>query len=206
CGLTCKYCWVSDAVMFKPAKTGKFYGSDEVAKTLANIANKRDLRQVRVSGGEPTIGKRHLLQLLYHLKDQSLLFILETNGILIGNSRQHAEDLSKYQYLHVRVSLKGCNEKEFTMLTDAKPQGFTLQLKALENLVQAGVKCHPAVMTSFSTREHLQSLVERLESISSRLARELEVEELILYPKVKRKIEKHHLKYHTAFTPKNTRQ
>ena len=206
CGLTCKYCWVSDAVMFKPAKTGKFYSSDEVAKTLVNMANKQSLRQLRVSGGEPTIGKRHLLQLLDHLKDQSLLFILETNGILIGNNKQYAEKLSKYPFLHARVSLKGCNEEEFTMLTDAKPEGFTLQLKAFENLVHAGVECHPAVMTSFSTRENLQSLVERLRGISSRLARKLEVEELILYPKVKRKIEKHHLKYHTAFTPKDTRQ
>ena len=206
CGLTCKYCWVSDAVMFKPAATGKFYSSDEVAKTLANMTNKRGLRQVRVSGGEPTIGKRHLLQLLDHLKDQSVLFILETNGILIGNNSQYAEDLSKYPFLHARVSLKGCNEEEFTMLTDAKPEGFALQLKAFEILVHAGVKCHPAVMTSFSTRENLQSLVERLRGISSQLATELEVEELILYPKVKRKIEKYHLKYHTAFTPKNTRQ
>jgi len=207
CGLTCKYCWVSDAVMFKPAATGKFYGSDEVAKILVNMANKRGLRQLRVSGGEPTIGKRHLLQLLEHLKDQSLLFILETNGILIGNNSQYAEDLSKkYPFLHARVSLKGCNEREFAMLTDAKPEGFTLQLKALENLVQLGVECHPAVMTSFSTKEHLQSLVERLGGISSRLARELEVEELILYPKVKRKIEKHHLKYHTTYTPKSARQ
>ena len=206
CGLACKYCWVSDAVMFKPTATGKFYSPDEVAKTLANMANKRGLRQVRVSGGEPTIGKRHMLQLLDHLTDQSLLFILETNGILIGNNSQYAEDLSRYQYLHVRVSLKGCNEEEFAMLTDAKPEGFTLQLKALKNLVQAGAKCHSTVMTSFSTKESLQSLVERLKGISSRLAKELEVEELILYPKVKRKIEKYHLKYHAAYTPKSARQ
>lgn len=207
CGLTCKYCWVSDAVMFKPAATGKFYGSDEAAKILVNMANKRGLRQLRVSGGEPTIGKRHLLQLLEHLKEQSLLFILETNGILIGNNSQYAEDLSeKYPFLHARVSLKGCNEREFATLTDAKPEGFTLQLKALENLVQVGVECHPAVMTSFSTKEHLQSLVERLKRISSRLARELEVEELILYPEVKRKIEKHHLKYHKPDMPNSAQQ
>jgi len=206
CGLVCKFCWVSDDVMFKPTATGKFYSPDEVAKTLADMANKRGLRQVRVSGGEPTIGKRHMLQLLDYLRDRSLLFVLETNGILIGNNSQYAEDLSRYQFLHVRVSLKGCNKEEFTMLTDAKPEGFTLQLKALKNLVQAGAKCHPAVMTSFSTKEHLQSLVERLKGISSRLAKELEVEELIIYPKVKRKIEKYHLKYHAAYTPKSARQ
>ena len=201
CGLVCKYCWVSDAVMFQPAKVGKFYGSDVVAKILVKMAKKRNLRQVRVSGGEPTIGKRHLLQLLDDLEGQSLLFILETNGILIGNDPQYAEDLSKYGFLHVRVSLKGCNEKEFAILTGAKAEGFTLQLKALENLLREGVRCHPAVMMSFSTKESVQQLAERLKIINLGLARELEFEELILYPKVKRKIEGHGLKYYRAYTP-----
>jgi len=201
CGLVCKYCWVSDAVMFNPVKVGKFYGSDVVARILVKMAKKRNLRQLRVSGGEPTIGKSHLLQLLDHLEGQSLLFILETNGILIGDDPQYAEDLSKYGFLHVRVSLKGCDEKEFALLTGAKPEGFTLQLKALENLLRQGVSCHPAVMTSFSTKESIQGLVERLKVINPSLAGELEFEELILYPKVKRKIEEHRLKYYRAYTP-----
>jgi len=154
-----------------------------------------------VSGGEPTIGKGHLLQLLDGLEGQSLLFILETNGILIGNDPKYAEDLSKYSFLHVRVSLKGCHEKEFATLTDAKPEGFTLQLNALENLLRQGVSCHPAVMISFSTKENIQSLAERLKVINLRLAEELEFEELILYPKVKRKVEEHRLKYYSAYTP-----
>ena len=201
CGLVCKYCWVSDAVMFNPVKVGKFYGSDVVARILVKMAKKRNLRQLRVSGGEQTIGKSHLLQLLDHLEGQSLLFILETNGILIGDNPQYAEDLSKYGFLHVRVSLKGCDEKEFALLTGAKPEGFTLQLKALENLLRQGVSCHPAVMTSFSTKESIQRLAERLKVINPSLAGDLEFEELILYPKVKRKIEEHRLKYYRAYTP-----
>lgn len=201
CGLVCRYCWVSDAVMFQPAKVGKFYGPDVVARILAKIAKKRNLRRLRVSGGEPTIGKRHLLQLLSNLEGQSLLFILETNGILIGNDPKYAEELSKYGFLHVRVSLKGCDEKEFATLTGAKPEGFTLQLKALETLLRQGVSCHPAVMTSFSTKESIQRLVERLNIINPSLAGELESEELILYRKVKKKIEEHRLKYYRAYTP-----
>jgi len=206
CGLVCKYCWVSDAVMFQPANVGKFYSPDVVAKILVKMAKKRNLRQVRVSGGEPTIGKQHLLQLLDDLEGQSLLFILETNGILIGNDPQYAEALSKYGFLHVRVSLKGCNEKEFVMLTGAKEEGFTFQLKALENLLREGVRCHPAVMTSFSTKESLQQLAERLKIINLGLPRDLEFEELILYPKVKRKIEEHGLKYYSAYTPEGVPQ
>jgi uncharacterized Fe-S cluster-containing radical SAM superfamily protein len=201
CGLACKYCWVSDEVMFHPANVGKFYGPDVVARILVKMAEKRNLRQLRVSGGEPTIGKRHLLQLLDNLEGQPLLFILETNGVLIGNDPQYAEDLSKYGFLHVRVSLKGCDEKEFAKLTGARPEGFTLQLRALENLLRQGVSCHPAVMTSFSTKESVQSLAERLKVINPKLAEELEFEELILYPKVKRKIKEHRLNYYRAYTP-----
>ena len=201
CGLACKYCWVSDAVMFKPAVIGKFYRPEVVAKILVKMAKKRGLKQLRVSGGEPTIGKQHLLQLLDQLEGQCLLFILETNGILIGNDPQYAGDLTKHPFLHVRVSLKGCNEEEFATLTGAQPEGFDLQLKALGNLLQAGVRCHPAVMTSFSTEESVQQLVLQLKGISLRLARDLETEELILYPSVRRKIRKHHLKYYSAYTP-----
>jgi len=201
CGLVCKYCWVSDVVMFQPAEVGKFYGADVVAKILVKMAKKRNLKQLRVSGGEPTMGKQHLLQLLDSLEGQSLLFILETNGILIGDDSQYAEDLSKYGFLHVRVSLKGCDEREFALLTGAKPEGFTLQLKALQNLLEEGVSCHPAIMISFSTKENLQRLAERLRIISPSLAGELELEELILYPNVRRKIEDYRLKYYSAYTP-----
>jgi len=206
CGLICKYCWVSDAVMFQPAKVGRFYHPDVVAQILVDMAKKKGIGQLRVSGGEPTIGKAHLLQLLDHLEGKGLLFILETNGILIGKDQKYAEDLAKHNFIHVRVSLKGCNENEFATLTDAQPEGFELQLKALENLVRANVKCHPAVMTSFSTKQNLQRLTERLKIISPVLAEELEIEELILYPSVKRKINKHGLKPYSAYTPERVPQ
>lgn len=201
CGLICKYCWVSEAVMFKPSVVGEFYSPETVAKTLADMAEKRGLTQLRVSGGEPTIGKRHLLQLLSKLEDRQLNFILETNGILIGYDIDYANDLAKYPFVHVRVSLKGCNEKEFTMLTDAQPDGFGLQLKVLENLIKAGVECHPAVMASFSQESSLKQLAQRIGSISQKLVDNLETEELILYPKVRRKVLQHGLKWFSAYTP-----
>jgi len=201
CGLLCKYCWVSDAVMFQPAQIGRFYPPEMVAKILVEMAKKKNLEQLRVSGGEPTIGRAHLLQLLDHLEEKGILFILETNGILIGKDQKYAEDLAQHKFIHVRVSLKGCSENEFARLTGAQQEGFELQLKALENLVRASVKCHPAVMTSFSTQQSLQQLTEGLRRISPILAEELEIEELILYPSVKRKISMHGLKYYSAYTP-----
>lgn len=201
CGLVCKFCWVSDAVMFHPTDIGKFYTPKRVADSLIALARKRGLTQLRVSGGEPTIGKLHLLQLLDWLKGKRCSFILETNGIPIAYDESYARDLAKYDFVHVRVSLKGCSESEFNTLTGANPEGFTLQLKSLQNLTEAGVSCHPAVMASFSSQESLNQLKEKLKQISQSLADEIEIEELILYPHVINRIQKHGLKYFSGYKP-----
>ena len=201
CGLLCKFCWVSDAIMFHPADFGRFYTSRKIADNMVALARKRGLNLLRVSGGEPTIGKPHLLRLLDNLRGRGYRFILETNGIPIVCNESYAENLSKFHFVHVRVSLKGCSEEEFAMLTGAKPEGFIMQLKALQGLMDAGVSCHPSVMVSFSTRKNLQMLIQRLRQISPRLAEEIEIEELILYPHVVRRIKKHRLKCHKAYTP-----
>jgi uncharacterized Fe-S cluster-containing radical SAM superfamily protein len=180
CGLTCRFCWVSDAVMFHPAEVGKFYTPERIANGMVTLARKRRLNQLRVSGGEPTIGKSHLLQLLRQLQGKGYPFILETNGILIAHDESYAKDLSKFNFVHVRVSLKGCNEQDFAMLTGAKPEGYTLQLESLQNLTEAGVSCHASVMASSSPRKGLTKLIERLRQISPNLAEDIEIEELIL--------------------------
>jgi len=201
CGLLCKFCWVSDQVINRPAEIGRFYAPDEIAHSLVTLAKGRGLEQLNVSGGEPTIGKPHLLQLLDRLEDRGYRFILGTNGIPIAYDESYAKGLSKYDFIHVRVSLKGCNEEEFSMLTGAKPEGFRLQLKSLEKLIEANVSCHPSIMASFSPKENLDALIKKLGMMSSELAREIEIEELILYPHVINRIQKHGLKYYRTHIP-----
>lgn len=92
------------------------------------------------------------------MESENCIFIIETNGILIGYDERYAEELSRFEFVHVRVSLKGCSESEFTWLTGAKPEGFLLQLKALENLINSKVKCHASVMASFSPNGSLTNL------------------------------------------------
>jgi len=108
------------------------------------------------------------------------LFILETNGILIGADESFARSLARFNNLYVRVSLKGCNKKEFSALTGAVADGFHLQLKALENLARFAVKVHPAVMTSFSSPEAIDAVKKRLSKIRRDFAHP-EIEELVLY-------------------------
>ena len=201
CGLSCKFCWVRDSILLSPQRQGKFYDPNEVARKLLSKARKKGIKQLRLSGGEPTVGRSHLLQLLDNLRWKGHLFILETNGILIGSDKSYARDLAPFPFLHVRVSIKGCDRDEFTMLTGSKGDGFELQLRALEYLCNAGVGCNPAVMTSFSSPKKLERLRRRIFAMVPALMEEFEEEELILYPHVLNRLNRFNLSYRRAFQP-----
>ena len=115
CNLRCKFCWSSSSV-WKSKNTGEFYLPEQVADKIHDIARKKGYNKLRVSGGEPTIGRNHLLTLLEEINPK-FLFILETNGILLGADRTYVEELSQFKNLHIRVCLKGSTSEEFSLLT-----------------------------------------------------------------------------------------
>ena len=196
CCLRCLFCWSWPKVI-QPEQSGRFYSPNEVARTLTVIARKKGFRQMRISGNEPTIGRNHLIKVLEFVP-KDILFILETNGILIGQDETYADDLARHENLYVRVSLKGCNEEEFSKLTGAHPQGFALQLKALENLSRAGVNVHPAVMVSFSPAGAVEALRTRLGKID-RAFQDIEVEELAFWGDVEKRLIKAKIEYGKAY-------
>ncbi len=198
CCLKCVFCW-SKAPRDDPEKIGKFYSPEHIFNKLTHCAEKSGYRQLRVSGNEPTIGKEHLLELLGLIDQTRYKFILESNGILIDS--EYASQLSKFNCVHVRISLKGTNQEEFSLLTNATPEAFDLQLTSITNLLDAGVSCHPAVMLSFSTRKNSNAIRHRLSEIEARLAREVEEEYVFLYPHVTERLNKAKIKPITAYSP-----
>jgi uncharacterized Fe-S cluster-containing radical SAM superfamily protein len=193
CCLKCLFCW-SWHIIIQPEKVGRFYSPGEVARNLVSIARKKGFQQVRISGNEPTLHRSHLLSVL-QLIPKEIHFILETNGILIGHDPSYGRDLSRFSNLYVRVSLKGACPDDFTRLTQTETEGFDLQLKALENLVEEGVNCFPAVMSNFSSKEDIEKLRQRLKDIRTDFY-DFEEEELILYPFVEENLKKADLPYH----------
>jgi uncharacterized Fe-S cluster-containing radical SAM superfamily protein len=143
---------------------------------------------VRLSGNEPTLARDHLLEVLRSLP-LDLEFILETNGILLGDDPSYARALTKFSNLHVRVSLKACTKEEFSRLTGAVSEAFELPLRALENLLQAGVSCHPSVMISFADGHALEYIRNRLYAIDPGLA-DFEAEELFTNPSIEKRLER----------------
>ncbi len=198
CCLRCLFCWSWDKVL-KPGRYGKFYSPQQVVGRLTSIAYKKGFRQVRISGNEPTLARDHLLQILDQIPGD-ILFILETNGILIGQDSTYARDLSRFENLYVRVSMKGTSEPEFTRLTGAESSGFRLQMGALENLARFNVTTHPAVMVSFSTPENIKGFKRRLGEIHEDFE-DFEVEELALYGTVEERLMKAGLEYDMAHEP-----
>lgn len=198
CCLRCLFCW-SWHIVVQPEKVGRFYSPEEVVRNLTSIVRKKGFHQIRISGNEPTLHRSHLLRVL-ELIPREIHFILETNGILIGHDPSYAKDLSIFPNLYVRVSLKGASPEDFTRLTMAKPEGFEWQLKALENLVEAGVDCFPAVMADFSSPEEIDRLRQRLKEIRPDF-HEFEEEELILYPFVVDHIQKAGLRLSPPLSP-----
>ena len=186
CCLRCKFCWSWPKVI-SPGRYGRLYSPGQVSAKLTNIALKKGFHHIRISGNEPTIARVHLIKVL-ELLPKNLQFILETNGILLGHDASYAQDLARFTNLYVRVSLKGCNEVEFSALSGASPDGFYLQVQALENLMRAGVNTHPAVMISFSTPDTIAALRKRLRTID-RGFENIEVEELVLYGDVEGRLE-----------------
>lgn len=142
-----------------------------------------------------------MFRLLELVEQSNYNFILETNGILIGYDPSYARELSKFSCIHVRVSLKGVNSQQFFMLTGANPEAFSLQIKALKNLLDYGVSCHPAVMSSFSSKAEFQSLLNLLGEVDKKLVKEVEEEYVFLYPHVVERLKKSGIKPKIAYTP-----
>ncbi|MBS3777732.1 MAG: radical SAM protein [Candidatus Thermoplasmatota archaeon] len=184
CNLRCAFCWSAKSV-WNAKNTGSFYSSTDVAQKLQHIADAKGYSQLRISGGEPTIGKKHLLNVLKKI-DPSFLFILETNGLLLGYDPTYIFDLARFLNLHVRVCLKGCNRKEFSVLTGAKSTGFDYQLDSLKTLKQAQVSFNIAVA---SPKKDKQGLYQRLQHMGLGNIM-VEEEQIRLYPQVRKRLEK----------------
>lgn len=181
CNLRCKFCWSTNSV-WNPKNTGSYYSPNEVAEKLIDIALSNGFNQMRISGGEPTIGRQHLIGVLENISTD-FLFILETNGILLGADRTYVHELNSFKNLHVRVSIKGCSPDEFFWLTGFK-DGFSYQMKALENLKDENINFNIALVSVKKDKNKFFNILDKMN-----LEKILIEEEIIkLYPKVRKRL------------------
>lgn len=174
CDLRCFFCWVNKSRDF-PEKYGEFYSPAHVFSFLYSNAKKGKVKRLRISGGEPTLGKDHLLGLLELVENINYLFILETNGLLI--TREYARELSKFKNIHVRVSLKAGTPEGFQKRTGALAEFYELPLRSIKNLLDNNVSMHVASMSDprLMPKKEREAMIIRLSNIDRRITLEEEL-------------------------------
>ena len=176
CCLRCIFCWV-DFSRDYPETYGKFYTSEEVASKLLLNAQKSGLKKVRISGGEPTLGKEHLLKVLDLVEKADLFFILETNGILLGSNLEYVRSLKKYHNLYVRISLKAGTPEGFEKRTGAIGKFYELPYLAVKQALEEGLYFRVACMSDsrLMSREEKLEMIRKLKEIGYHEALEEEI-------------------------------
>ena len=192
CNLRCKFCF-SDKPVWKPKETGKFFSPNEVFAGLVKNARENGHKTISASASEGTLGRQHLFELLELVDQSEFVYVLETNGMTLGADPEFAMELARFKNLHVRVSIKGCTEEEFLVLTGAKASAYKLPYRALDNLIAAGVSCNACLMISFSSKETIHTAQKKLYDLHPGLHRSLEYERIKLFPKVRKRLSKYGL-------------
>jgi uncharacterized Fe-S cluster-containing radical SAM superfamily protein len=189
CNMYCHFCWVHPKIRFNLQMVGQYYTPEEIGNQLIQIAQKAHFTQLRISGGEPTLGEAHLIALLKYLSDFPFHFILETNGMLLSQEN-YVQKLKKFNNLYVRISIKACTPEMFSKVTGATPEAYFYPLHALEFLIANEIACHPSIIIDFCSQREFQFLTKQLNQINPELQNKLEYESLILYPHVKKGLKK----------------
>jgi uncharacterized Fe-S cluster-containing radical SAM superfamily protein len=170
CCLRCIYCWVEWSRDF-PESHGKFFTPKQAFGNLVFHAKKKKVSTLRISGGEPTLCKDHLLQVLEFVRSTDYLFMLETNGILLGNDQNYTKELDRFsRNLHVRVSLKAGTAEGFQRRTGAVGKFYELPYLAIKNLAQTNLEFHVACMSDprVMPKEERITMLQKLKEVSYR--------------------------------------
>jgi uncharacterized Fe-S cluster-containing radical SAM superfamily protein len=187
CCLRCVYCWSNWSRDF-PERFGGFYTSRQVAQRLFGAAEKAVPRvnKLRISGCEPTLGKTHLLAVLRFVSESKYpVFILETNGLILGSDRDYVESLAEFKdKLYVRVSFKAATPEGFALRTGAMGEFYTLPFKALKSLLDVGIYARAAAMTDprIMPEEERERLIRMLEDIDPAARYSETLEEEVMDP------------------------
>lgn len=194
CNFRCVFCWV-DWSRDWPERYGEFYSPQEVYTRLRQVMKERRLRRARVSGAEPTLCPDHLcsiLDLVHQDSSEFDLFVIETNGIVLGMEPDFAPRLARYASRdpsdatvgHVRLSIRGGLPEPFEEKTGCSHEFLDLPFTAAERLWNAGVSFHVAVVVDprFTSQEEKDTIYSRLAEIDPSIRRNIEEEFLDPYP------------------------
>ena len=135
CNLLCKHCYINPSYSTTEGKVENELDID-LLKNFIDQAIPLGLRSIKITGGEPFLRTRDVLDLCHYAKDRRISIIIETNGTLIDEKIAHALAQAKVNF--VGVSLDGAEAETHEALRGV--QGcYEKALNAIEKLVSYGI-------------------------------------------------------------------
>ncbi|NWG14799.1 MAG: radical SAM protein [Acidobacteria bacterium] len=144
CNLLCAYCW-NYRRNLNPVQ-GDLCSPAEVVSKLGREATRKGIRNFRISGAEPILGKqsaRHPAEVLLAFPGR---FIVETNGIMLGYNPDLLDLLLPHSP-YIRLTIKGDSPERFQEITGADGAAFHYQTNAARELRRRGGAYGIAAMT-----------------------------------------------------------
>lgn len=186
CNIRCVFCWANET-RDNLELTKDFYSPEEVFHKLSEIiARNPKIDKMRISNGEPTIGREHLLQFAELFEKSSFnKFIIETNGVLLGNDKSYVKELSKFKKSHIRIGLKAATAEDWSRKTGATPETFMLPYQAIRHLREYNANYTVSAMSAdprFMTPLERISLITRLGEIDPSIVLKMQEEVTYLHP------------------------
>jgi uncharacterized Fe-S cluster-containing radical SAM superfamily protein len=156
CNIECLFCYSQNQ-----RNTGTYLEAQVIAQRLIKHAAKHGVDKVRISGGDPFPKFDELYKVIeYVMQNSDLNFMIETNGVVLGQDEAISNRLAEFPHdrLRVRVSLKHTDPEKYAILTDSSWENCLLQFKALENLRKYRVNHYVSWMSDFLNNEELRDL------------------------------------------------
>lgn len=130
------------------------------------------VRYFTISGGEPTLCRSHLVEVLesFCAQDLPVKFLLQTHGFLLGSDPSYLKELRKFHHkLEVRVSFKAGTPLGLQNRTGVAASAFDFPFRAVESLLDLGMRFHLAAMSdpAIMPGEERWSLIQKLSGICS---------------------------------------
>ena len=175
CNLRCIFCW-ADSSRDNPVAYGEFYTPEEVFQQLTANARRANTYKLRLSGGEPTLCRQHLIELLNLVERSPYIFILETNGLLLGQDEGYVQELKRYKRLYIRVSFKAATPEGFALRAGAWEEYYQLPFRAVGYLKKHALSFGVSAMcdSRLMSKEEKKLLLKQLHQIAGRIHLEQE--------------------------------
>lgn len=193
CYLDCAYCWVPDIkkssdLILNNIGRFNFMSPVETADILTRLASTNELGCVRLSGGEPTLNKAHLIETIDLTTERGFDYILETNGLLLDES--YVKDLSKYRNnIYVYFGLKGITPQQFSELTLRSPEYWKKQINAIELLIKGKFRLGINIMGDYLSESGMLEFIEVLMKIDQFAPLAVDLQNVSIFPHVQKRLD-----------------